>query len=283
MIVYLKHYEQLCNRIWAFLPALSRSLHHGERIVMLWGFRKYLDMFPNLRAYGKLCSLFEHDRFQNRRAVERFWKWYDRHLVTRKPYREISRWRPVIFADAWGTRKDEAFILEQKEAIVRLFTPASELCEEVRRQLTVDGEVVRVGVHIRRGDYATFAGGKYFFELDYYYCLMDNVHRQLTAQGREVQFVLCSNDRFDIADPALLEGKSFAARHLRRLDPATALADLYALSLCDYLMGPPSTFSQWASFCGGGRLCFIEGNGLLGLPLARFKAVKLLDRFYDEQ
>jgi len=29
------------------------------------------------------------------------------------------------------------------------------------------------------------------------------------------------------------------------------LEDLCTLSECDYILGPPSTFSQWASFYGG--------------------------------
>ena len=37
-----------------------------------------------------------------------------------------------------------------------------------------------------------------------------------------------------------------------------AIEDLYALARCDYLIGPPSTFSAWASFYGKVPLYFIE-------------------------
>lgn len=30
----------------------------------------------------------------------------------------------------------------------------------------------------------------------------------------------------------------------------SAVGDLYALSQCDYIIGPPSTFNCWASFIG---------------------------------
>lgn len=30
----------------------------------------------------------------------------------------------------------------------------------------------------------------------------------------------------------------------------SAAADMYALSQCDYIIGPPSTFNAWASFVG---------------------------------
>jgi hypothetical protein len=32
--------------------------------------------------------------------------------------------------------------------------------------------------------------------------------------------------------------------------PGHFIEDLYALASCDYIIGPPSTFSQWASFYG---------------------------------
>jgi len=37
----------------------------------------------------------------------------------------------------------------------------------------------------------------------------------------------------------------------RGIAPGTAFEDLCALSLVDIIVGPPSTFSGWASFVGG--------------------------------
>lgn len=34
--------------------------------------------------------------------------------------------------------------------------------------------------------------------------------------------------------------------------------DLYALAECDYLIGPPSTFTVWASFYGNVPLCHVH-------------------------
>jgi hypothetical protein len=33
---------------------------------------------------------------------------------------------------------------------------------------------------------------------------------------------------------------------------------MYALASCDYIVGPPSTFSLWASFYGQVPLCFLQ-------------------------
>ena len=41
----------------------------------------------------------------------------------------------------------------------------------------------------------------------------------------------------------------------------TAIHDLYALSQCDRIIGPHSSFSRWASFIGDVPLCYIEHGG----------------------
>jgi len=37
--------------------------------------------------------------------------------------------------------------------------------------------------------------------------------------------------------------------------------DLYALAECDYIIGPPSTYTLWASFYGDTPLWFMEHKG----------------------
>ena len=49
----------------------------------------------------------------------------------------------------------------------------------------------------------------------------------------------------------------FKELHCFNVENANAATDLYALSLCDRLMGPPSTFSRWASFVNHVPLYFI--------------------------
>jgi hypothetical protein len=42
------------------------------------------------------------------------------------------------------------------------------------------------------------------------------------------------------------------------LGSGVAIEDLYALAACDRLVGPPSTFTQWASFYGRVPLYYIR-------------------------
>jgi hypothetical protein len=47
----------------------------------------------------------------------------------------------------------------------------------------------------------------------------------------------------------------------------SAVEDLYSLARCDYLLGPPSTFSLWASFYGNVPLHQMASAGLAPLFL----------------
>ena len=59
--------------------------------------------------------------------------------------------------------------------------------------------------------------------------------------GKKVGFIVCSNVAQSIMDPLL---------PVVYPGPGQPVEDLYALAACDYIIGPPSTFSRWASFYG---------------------------------
>ena len=97
-----------------------------------------------------------------------------------------------------------------------------------------------VGVHIRRGDYKEYRGGKYFFPISMY----EKLAKSLTINSSERRFVflVCSDEHID--------DNAFAGMNWSR-GPGTTLGDLHALSLCDLVMGPVSTFNRLSAFLGG--------------------------------
>lgn len=130
--------------------------------------------------------------------------------------------------------KHAATIRSYFEPIERIRTAADRVVAHARQ----NGLIV-VGVHIRRGDYQTFVGGRYFFTHEEYAATMRMVCQLF--QGQTVAFLLSSNDIIPDAPYANLNVLTGSGE---------ALEDLYALSGCDYLIGPPSTFGDWASFHG---------------------------------
>lgn len=108
-----------------------------------------------------------------------------------------------------------------------------------------------VGVHVRRGDYRRFCEGRYFFSDEEYVRFMEMAR---TAISERCVFVM-------VSDEPLNEGFFRAGgldAHVFRGDDFSE--DLVMLSLCDYVMGPWSTFSWWAAFYGGGRLCHLHSR-----------------------
>lgn len=72
------------------------------------------------------------------------------------------------------------------EAIRTFFRPIRKHRERVASRIA---EVRRecdflVGVHIRRGDYKEFRGGRYFYEIDIYRTFMEQIARMMPDQRR---------------------------------------------------------------------------------------------------
>ena len=101
------------------------------------------------------------------------------------------------------------------------------------------GSDVVVGVHIRHGDYQTFCNGIMYYTFAEYARLMKTVAELFP--GKRVSFLVCSN-------AALPKGELHGLRV--HPGPGHVVGDVYALARCDYIIGPPSTYSEWASFYG---------------------------------
>ena len=107
---------------------------------------------------------------------------------------------------------------------------------------------VLVGIHIRRGDYAGWHGGAFLYSNATYVRAMHEVRALFPADTR-VRFLLFSNEPIPAADFAALDtGRS--TDH--------PVEDLYAMAGCDYIVGPLSTYSMWASFYGRVPLCHLH-------------------------
>ena len=107
---------------------------------------------------------------------------------------------------------------------------------------------VLVGIHVRRGDYATFANGRYYYDLPTYARQLAALLPQFPA-GVRVEFLMCSDEALDMSH--------FAGLPVHR-PTGHFVEDLYALAGCDYVLGPPSSFSLWASFAGQVPLCHLH-------------------------
>jgi hypothetical protein len=68
--------------------------------------------------------------------------------------------------------------------------------------------------------------------------------------ARKIAYVICTNEK----NISFVAGGNFTIFNEER----HFVEDLYLLSKCDYIMGPPSTFSGWASFYGNVPLYMLK-------------------------
>ena len=144
---------------------------------------------------------------------------------------------------------DYAGIRKHREEIARYFTPVVSVRKPVELLISkarAMGDLL-VGVHIRQEDYRSWKNGIHFYEAERYVQWMREVVSD--HPDTRVVFVVCASD---VLDEALFRGIPYLK------GPGFPAGDLHALSLCDKIIGPPSTFSAWASYHGGVPLCVLR-------------------------
>jgi hypothetical protein len=137
--------------------------------------------------------------------------------------------------------RDRTRTVKYKPCIKEFFSPVPAVQRRVDACIRENrhGNAALVGIHLRRGDYSVWSGGKYLYD--------DNTFREFMLKmsaalhDRNVRFLLVSNEPVD--------RKNYAGLDIA-FGPGDPAGDLYSLAACDYLMGPPSTFTMWASFFG---------------------------------
>jgi len=170
----------------------------------------------------------------------------------------------TVLISGWTFRAPE-FVRRHQDKIRSYFRPIEVHAQTSRRtveQLREQADVV-IGVHIRQGDYATWRGGIYFFPTARYAAWMHELADQYSP--RKVAFLVCSNEaRSEKEFPGLAV----------RFGTGVPIADLYSLAGCDCIIGPVSSFSQWASFYGEKPLFFVT-NGNAEVRRERFRVSDL--------
>ena len=108
-----------------------------------------------------------------------------------------------------------------------------------------------IGVHVRRGDYAVFRGGRWFYDYETYRALMSHLMKVFAPE--RVGFV--------VASPETFQAERWAGLPVHAAGPGVAVLEMYALARCDLIVGPPSSFSGWASFMGNRPIFYLEKAG----------------------
>ena len=242
---------QTCNRLWTYVASVAQCVAEHRRMAILF-FDWTIEDFPNLLHCKFIWFPLWHKWY-----LERGNGWNNYKGLTWK-VTHSNRWDRVFrflgFTKGWQTRTDTRYLQQTLPELQRIFRPKDSIVEKAQALIldmhqTAD---LVVGVHIRRGDYATWHDGRFFYELSDYHRFMQRV-QQLYAPQR-VAFFISSNEDFPL--------DQFTGCDCRRFgrEPSGAILDLHTMSCCDLIMGPFSSYSRWASFIGQVPLCFLENR-----------------------
>jgi hypothetical protein len=149
----------------------------------------------------------------------------------------------AVYVDGWGFRvfpltEKYQDTLAAKYALKEGYLRDNDTLQAMEK---IDREQsVVVAVHVRRSDYKYWRDGAYYFSDETYGSYMESMETLAKKQlNKNVVFVVFSD-----------ETTSFTEAEDLVLSKNPWYVDHYLMSRCDYIVGPPSTFSLWASYVG---------------------------------
>ena len=242
-MIFARDKSQMCNNLLQYAHVYAWGREHGRKVISMrfsYKYQYFHICHTNLTGFGwylfakYMAALrllptasFKH-RDCNREALER----------------KMLRHRNIVVR-GWFVRYYDLF-LKYRDEICELFTLDDQYTAPVKAKMqeaeqNSQDNILRLGVHIRRGDYAQWRDGQFLFSDEVY---ADHINRFADMHpGKALHVYLSTND------------PSVSEEHFQKLCPkvcihhlqGSAPEDLFMLSECDYLIGPPSTFSMVAA------------------------------------
>lgn len=240
---------QTCNRLWTYVASVALCIAEHKKMVIIF-YDWTIEDFPNLLNCKFIYFPLWHKWYLERGNGWNNYKGLAWKVTHNKTWDKI--FKRLGFTKGWQTRTDTRYLQQTMPQLKQIFRPKEEImqkAESMISSLRKDCFIV-IGVHIRRGDYATWNDGRFFYSLKEYHQFMLRI--QNLYKNENISFFISSNEDFSLD---IFEGckcKRFGK------EPSGPILDLYTLSLCDRIIGPFSSYSRWASFIGEVPLCFLE-------------------------
>ncbi len=248
MVIVIEQFGNHCNRLFqtthieafcleAKVPFINLTLNDMAPVYRYFGipFGKFLSrLVRKLESLG-LIKVLELIDFQKQTEYE---------IAMKKAGLVFVRgwcFRRSDLTDKYGSYFRNKFGLKDKFKVEELVT---------RTELARSLGLALVGVHIRRGDYVDWNEGKYFYSDTVYERYMSMTKKlvsdHLGIADDKIRFLVFSNDGTEILGSSTIW-----------ISQSQWYIDLYLMSLCHFIIGPPSTFSLWASYIGGSKVFHI--------------------------
>jgi len=244
-MMFARDKSQMCNNLLQYAHVYAWGREHGRKVISMrfsYKYQYFHICHTSLTGFG--WYLFAKYMSAIGLLPTASFKYADCDHAALEC--KMLRHRHIVVS-GWNVRFYDLF-LKYRQEICDLFTLDSKYTEPVKEKMhkaeTVQCAMVnglRLGVHIRRGDYAQWGDGKYYYA-DEVYAAHINRFAQMHPEAA-VHVYLSTNDAGVTAEKFQTLCPHVHIHHLQ----GSAPEDLFMLSECDYLIGPPSTFSLVAA------------------------------------
>jgi len=239
---------QMCNRLWEYLDQVAWAYKTNNKVIS-WFWDYSLEDFDNLRKNDYIKFPF-YIKYSQNSLIARLYQYVLKRTLCNNFLRKV--YSSVIFKKrGFISSKDILFEHEHYSEVWHeikgIFMPNKQITERIDPLFARmrHNEIIKiVGVHIRKGDYKNYCGGRFYYSDDEY---RDYMRQILMLIDGEVYFFIASNEKINRS-----KFEEFALADIVNSKPAE---DMYCLSKCDYIIGPYSSFSYWASFFNSVPLC----------------------------
>lgn len=165
-----------------------------------------------------------------------------------------SNHRKINLVREWDINNPRA-LDENSNWIRRVMTPSDYYVEKARdhiKYLKRKFDYI-VGVHARRGDYKYYQNGRHYHSWEDYKNWIIQIMSVFESEGYcKLGFLLCS-------DEAPMK-QIFGDLPIHFSNENNMMIDMHMLSLCDFNIGPPSSFGTWISWYGNVPRMTVEKN-----------------------
>ncbi len=244
-MIFARDKSQMCNNLLQYAHVYAWGREHGRKVISMrfsYKYQYFHICHTSLTGFGwylfakymSALKLLPTASFKHSDC--------DREALERKMLRHKH-----IVVSGWNVRFYDLFLKYRKE-ICELFTLDEQYTAPVKEKMAspsvMSSEVetsLALGVHIRRGDYAEWQNGQYYFD-DAVYAAHINRFAEFHPD-QTIHVFLSTNDSQVSAEAYQQACPKVVIHHFK----GSAPEDLFMLSECDYLIGPPSTFSLVAA------------------------------------
>ena len=235
MILLVSNEGQMCNQLIALASAYALGIEYCEEVICPLFDEKLRNYFMFESSDEMVKVKLYHSAFFS--IVNVLVKKGLPSIKYKEHKYDVRKQGDCQFFLNW-TIKDSIIFVKHQEEIRRFFAFKEEIYNYPKQIIYHEKDEVLIGVHMRRGDYKDFNNGIWYYTDEEYIHWMENL-----SKDRNVKFFLASNE--EIATEKYIK----AGLNICQLE-GNGAQDLCSLSMCDFIMGPPSTFSWWASMYG---------------------------------